>query len=445
MVLLLAFTILVLCARSRNKDTDIVISPPLSPVLIVGIDGATFDLIDSLISHGQLTTLSRLMETGVSCPLKTLKPTLSPAIWTSIATGKLPKDHGILGFDGVPGHTMHMLPTSQMRKVRAFWNILSEYGRSVGVIGWWATWPAEHVNGYIVSDRATYTRMEATIGKEENIPFEVYPETLASEIAEHIYAPMDVGPSEFQSIMSVSDHEAEMLSKITHYKHGRFIPEFRYTYQSDRSISAISEHLMQTHETDVTAIAFYGVDVMSHLTWHFMEPEQFPRFAIPDKNIRRFGGTIPSYYAFVDSLLGSLLSHAPANATVMVLSDHGFGPTGNLPWSGGHGKITPGAPIAPDGILIISGQAIRKGDTIKPAHVTDILPTLLYLQGFPIAKDLKGRVLRDAFRPDVFEDHPIRWIDSYEVTPRSDVWDSLLVDDTIDQHTIEKLKSLGYL
>jgi arylsulfatase A-like enzyme len=202
---------------------------------------------------------------------------------------------------------------------------------------------------------------------------------------------------------------------------------------------------MQTHETDVTAIAFYGVDVMSHLTWHFMEPEQFPRFTIPDKNIRRFGGTIPSYYAFVDSLLGSLLSHAPANATVMVLSDHGFGPTGNLPWSGGHGKITPGAPIAPDGILIISGQPIRKGDTIKPAHVTDILPTLLYLQGFPIAKDLKGRVLRDAIRPDILEDYPIRWIDTYEITPRSDIWDSLLVDDTIDQHTIEKLKSLGYL
>ena len=240
-------------------------SPPISPVLLVGIDGATFDRIDSLAAQGKLPTLSGLMANGVRSRLRTLRPTISPAIWTTIATGKLPPQHGILKFDGAPGSTLKTLPTSQMRRVRAFWNILSEHERSVGVIGWWATWPAEPVNGYIVSDRATYSRMEATTEKEQQNPFRVYPSDLASEIHSFIYAPSDIDTRDIQKFVAVSDSEAEELVGSMDYRHGRFQPEFRYTYQSDRSIAAITLHLLENHPTDVTAAVFYGVDVMSHL------------------------------------------------------------------------------------------------------------------------------------------------------------------------------------
>ena len=135
-------------------------------VLLIGIDGATWEIIDRLLGEGKLPTIKSLIDSGVRSPLETLKPTLSPAIWTTIVTGKLPDNHGILGFDGVPGLTMRTLPTSQMRKTKAVWNILSDIKGTVGFINWWCTWPAEKVSGFIVSDRATYNRMEASIKKE---------------------------------------------------------------------------------------------------------------------------------------------------------------------------------------------------------------------------------------------------------------------------------------
>jgi hypothetical protein len=139
---------------------------PTPPLLIVGIDGATFDRIHPLIGKGRLPNLEALMASGSWGPLETLEPTVSPAIWTTVATGRLPDAHGILGFSGVPGHDMTTLPTTEMRRVRAFWNILSEHERSTGLVGWWVTWPAEPIAGWVVSDRAAYTRMEAAIGDE---------------------------------------------------------------------------------------------------------------------------------------------------------------------------------------------------------------------------------------------------------------------------------------
>ena len=147
------------CQRQELIETED------TKVLLIGVDGATWKIIDRLLASGELPTLQYLIDRGVRAPLTTLEPTLSPAIWTTIATGKLPDRHGILGFDGVPGLTMKTLPTSQMRKTKAVWNMVSDVEKTVGFINWWCSWPSEKVNGFIVSDRATYNRMEASIKK----------------------------------------------------------------------------------------------------------------------------------------------------------------------------------------------------------------------------------------------------------------------------------------
>src|SRR4030095_11598236 len=85
------------------------------------------------------------------------EPMLSPIVWTTIATGKTPLEHGISHFVAVNEKTGAELPvTSQMRRVKALWNILSGAGREVAVVGWWATWPAESVRGAVVSDHTCY-------------------------------------------------------------------------------------------------------------------------------------------------------------------------------------------------------------------------------------------------------------------------------------------------
>ena len=108
-----------------------------------------------------------------------------------------------------------------------------------------------------------------------------------------------------------------------------------------------------------------------------MEPSAFPRYDISVEDVHKYGRIIDTYYTFIDSLLAELIRAAPDEATIMVVSDRGVGPTGRLPWSGGHWKTTPGASLAPDGILILSGPPILSGMAVSSIHVTDLLPTLL--------------------------------------------------------------------
>lgn len=445
--LLLLAGLQIACSAAPDGDParEIRTSPSSGPLLMIGIDGATFSLIDPLIESGRLPNLAALAERGYRAPLSTLEPTVSPAIWTTIATGKLPEEHGILGFEGVPGKTMSTLPTSEMRRVRAYWNLLSDHDRSVGVSGWWATWPAEKVNGYIVSDRVAYTRMEATASLEDRSLRNVYPMALTTQIAPLIRRPESVTAEEVRRFMALSDEEVRDLIVGTDYEHGHFLPEFKYVLQSDRTTADIAVQLLESRPTDVTAVGFYGVDVVSHLTWHFMEPDAFKNYSIDPEGVRKYGKLIERYYEFTDEMVGRLLDAAPENVTVLVFSDHGFGPTGILPWSAGHGALTPGAPIAPDGILILAGPTIRHDAAAQEASVLDLLPTLLHLQGLPVAGDMPGRVLTEALDPALLARSPVRTIPTYETSPLRHPDAPVLANEDEDRALREKLRSLGYI
>ena len=131
-------------------------------VAVIGWDGATWNVIDPLLEQGRLPNLARLIERGSRGVMVAEEPLLSPALWTSLATGFTSVDHGISGFilpdprgeGGVLASTFH-------RRRAPIWKIASDAGRSVGFIGWWTTWPAEHVRGYMVSDHLAYNRWGA--------------------------------------------------------------------------------------------------------------------------------------------------------------------------------------------------------------------------------------------------------------------------------------------
>ena len=413
-------------------------------ILLVGIDGADWKILNKLMENNKAPTIKSLIEKGVKSSLKTLEPTLSPAIWTTIATGYIPDKHGILGFDGVPGQTMRTLPTSQMGKIKAMWNIASNANKKVGMINWWVTWPAEKVNGFIVSDRITYSRMEASIHKEFTTEYDVYPKKLMDEIKYLIEKPNDITKNEIKQFMTLSDEEIERFKLGINYKMGDFLLEFKYAYQSDKSTMKIGEYLLKKEKPDLCGILFTGVDTVSHLYWHFMEPQKFKRYKIQEDDILRYGKVIEKYYIYIDTLLNRLLKAADGKYTVIIVSDHGFGSTGHFPWSGGHGKITLGAPIAPDGILVMSGNNIKKGNALDSAHVLDILPTILYLLNLPVAKDMQGRVLVDAFNKDFTTNNPIKYINTFE-EKLSEKKEPLISLPERDKDILEKLKSLGYI
>ncbi len=125
-------------------------------LLLIGWDAADWQMIDPLIEAGKMPNLSRLIEGGVMASVATLQPIVSPMLWTSIATGKLADQHGILGFlepDRLHS-TLGVRPVSAAsRRVKALWNLLDARGLDAHVVNWYASHPAEPLRGVTVSNR----------------------------------------------------------------------------------------------------------------------------------------------------------------------------------------------------------------------------------------------------------------------------------------------------
>jgi hypothetical protein len=173
-------------------------------VIVVGLDGADPATIDLLLSEGKLPHFAKLRQQGAYGPMLSQKPLLSPVIWTTIATGKNPDRHRIGHFVAVNAAGEQLPVTSQMRQVKALWNILSEKDRSAAVVGWWATWPPEKIRGAVVSDHFAYHFL-----MEESPPTAetTFPADLAKRLASDRKRPADVTRDELAPFVDVSAEE----------------------------------------------------------------------------------------------------------------------------------------------------------------------------------------------------------------------------------------------
>ncbi|MFN2386260.1 MAG: alkaline phosphatase family protein, partial [Thermoanaerobaculia bacterium] len=174
--LLAALSLLLLAASCSRPDTktsgrnDRLVASPVEaadvpsrrprapggplPVIWIGLDGLDWELLDRLAAAGRMPHWARLAAEGHAGRLQAFQPLISPILWTTAATGADPSAHGVLDFQEVERRTGRKLPISgNSRAVPAVWNVASAQGKKVGVVGWWATHPAEQVEGFFVSDR----------------------------------------------------------------------------------------------------------------------------------------------------------------------------------------------------------------------------------------------------------------------------------------------------
>lgn len=125
----------------------------MKKVVLIGWDAADWEIIDPLLAQGKLPALARLIKDGVKGNMSTMNPPYSPMLWTSVATGKTPDKHGVLGFIEIDPENQLVRPvTVAQRKVRAIWNIFHNQGMKSNLIGWWPSHPAEPINGTVISD-----------------------------------------------------------------------------------------------------------------------------------------------------------------------------------------------------------------------------------------------------------------------------------------------------
>ena len=420
---------------------------PGGRVLFVGLDGADWNIIDPLIASGRLPTLARLAREGVRARLRTISPMLSPVIWTSIATGVVPARHGILDFVAATEREGERVPvTSTRRKVKAIWNVLTESGVKVGIVGWWATYPSEKVDGFIVSDRVAYQLFGARPAEEQARRGKVYPEAFDGVVQSLTVAPEAITDQDLRPFMRLPPDASGLPAAQS-----KMVDDFKTLLASTRTYLAATRALTGRHPVDFTAVYLEGTDTVAHLFMPYAPP---PLQGSDPEARQRFGRTVDEYYGYIDGELGRLIGDLRPD-TIIVVSDHGFRTGENRPLT--ESRIGYGG--AADwhrkyGILILHGPAFRRGASLDEASVLDVTPTILRLFGLPVGEDMDGRPITEAFDPGFLQRHPERYVPTWESGLRAEATatreeaagESDAPDDsTGDSERIEKLRSLGYL
>jgi hypothetical protein len=408
--------------------------------LLIGIDGLDWERVSRLVGEGRMPNTERLIAEGASGMLRSIHPYRSPSIWTTIATGKVEEKHGIRGFVayGNPARD-EMLASSNLRKAKAIWQILSSAGRSVGVIGWLVTYPADAVNGYMVSSLSVLQLSRRPSGEVPRQEFEelrrgVYPPELWDDVARFQRTEEDVPEADLLPLLGTTEYlgEAEAVERMHH------LARFR---AADLTAWGMAEHLFGAAHADFEAIYFRGNDIVSHFFWRYMEPETWKQMP-PGEMIETFAPVIDRYYELADEMIGKLLEFRDENTIVVVLSDHGF--AGHRGYPGFDGTVAMGTDMHREqGTIVLSGPHIVPGTTIEGASVLDVTPTVLVLSGLPVGRDMDGKPLTAAIDQAFLARHPVAYVDTYETAGGGG--DSEPIESPIDDEVKEMLRSLGYI
>lgn len=371
--------------------------PEKGRVLLLGLDGLDPDEVSRLVAEGRLPNFAKLAGRGAVGRATSLRPYLSPLLWTTIATGRKPLDHGITSFTVVDPATGIEVPMpSTARKVKAVWNIASDAGRKAGVVGWWATWPPEPVNGFVVSDRVAYHFLSrAAPGGATALAGAVWPPELAGRVEGLVRRPSDIGRDELLPFADVPEDELERPLDFR-----EDVSHVRWALAAAESTRAIGLELWETQAPDVLLLYVEAPDTISHLFGHLhRRPGLSGELA---EQARRWSGAVEAAYAWSDRLVGEALSavdKAGPDATLVVVSDHGFA-LGVLPDDPAVTRDPHRASEAyhrPEAFLAFAGGRVRPSARIGSASLLDVAPTVLALLGLPASREMPGRVLSEAF------------------------------------------------
>ena len=257
-------------------------------LLIIGIDGATFDLVKPWAEAGYLPNLARLMDNGVYANLaSTLPPVTSPA-WPTFMTGCNPGKHGVFDFIQPSGANYSMVNSTLIRQP-TIWQRLSEAGYRVGVLNVPITYPPQPLNGFLVSGIPSPLSGEICYTADLISRYQ-------KEFGEYRTAP---------NIQYKSGTEAEYIKDI---------------YDLIRAQGDWALGLMSKEPWDVLMVHFIALDIMKHALWRFMDKNHPRHESTPFEHAIRDG------YKLVDQYIGRMLARLPEKAVVLVMSDHGFGP-----------------------------------------------------------------------------------------------------------------------
>jgi Tfp pilus assembly protein PilF len=416
---------------------------PPKPVLFIGLDAADWMILDRLMAQGRLPALAALKARAAWAPIVSEEPMLSPILWTSIATGKRPEKHGVAEFTVRDPATGRELPvTSDRRKAKALWNILSAFGRRTGILGWWATYPAEWVEGVLVSERITYQLfgLSGAFADQPGLlsPFPsvaLEPKVTQAEAIgyDQVKGFATVSREEFDRFWEEGKREGDL------FKHP--VNHLRAILASTQTMGELTLQMMQKGEWDFLAPYFEGTDTIGHRFAHYLPP-RLP--AVSEEEFARYHETLDRYYGYIDGWVGRLVAALPPDGYVLVASDHGFKTGASRP------KASPedmklGAPQwhRKFGVFMLAGPGVKRGETAA-VSILDLAPLILHLQGLPLAEDFDGRFPAQVFEAAFLSGRPPAGIPTYEEPGGRPALPAGGPDPSMDER-LKELQALGYI
>ena len=400
---------------------EMVPAPGGGRVLLVMLDGASLDVISPAVAEGRLPNFGRIFDGGSVMHLATLRPTQAETVWSAAATGRVPMQNGVrssasyrvLGVS--PAITL--LPdycfaqalvrfgflweephTAEDLTARPLWNVLSDQGVSVGVIGWPLTQPAAPVHGYLVSD-ALHRMTAAELDIDG--PSAVWPPSMLEVARAGLSAPAMPDPVALVSVLGgppAGDYDvaSDPMPVVADRVHAALLKAF------------------STMPTRFLAVRFPGVDAVGHYFLRYAAPSSFGD--VSDDERRRYGRILEQYYGFLDGQIGRLTDTLGPEDVLLVVSPFGMEPVspgkrilermvGNAAVSGTHER-------APDGFLLAYGTQVQPGRPPR-ATVLDLAPTVLYFFGLPAGRDMEGFARTELFRGSFTAERPVTYIPTY--------------------------------
>ncbi|MCX8103133.1 MAG: alkaline phosphatase family protein [Candidatus Bipolaricaulota bacterium] len=261
-------------------------------VMVIALDGATFDLIEPWAAEGHLPHLKKLLDCGAVARLESTQPPITGAAWTSFQTGVQPGRHGIFDWLTRKDGSYQLVPiSSHSIKREVLWEYLSRHGKRVGVMGVPVSYPARSVNGFLLTDLLT----------PDGVNY-AYPPELKDEIEREI-GPYPVMPEHWRGRYAARHWLHNLKDSLT------------------RRVE-IALSLMRKNPWDFCMLHIMETDSVQHQMWHLLDNIKRPRYHGGDCP----GNPILEIYQRADAAIGQIRAALDDATALFVISDHGFGP-----------------------------------------------------------------------------------------------------------------------
>ncbi|MBI3834053.1 MAG: alkaline phosphatase family protein [Planctomycetes bacterium] len=280
-------------------------------VVIFGLDGATYSVLDDLARRGVMPNFARFVSEGARGLLNSTIPPLTPPAWTTLVTGRSPGAHGIFNFLQFESEDSPYLRIISSREIRCetIWSMVSRAGRRAGSFNFVAHSPAPKINGYVIPGWVPYRWVRA----------HSHPQGIIDRLKN------EIGSFDLQTMaMNFQEEEKAVAGTQLH----DYEPWIDLHIRREQQWFNCMKHLLVNDPCDLTGIVFDGVDKLQHLVWQFLDPAYEP--ANPSQDFLRTRERCWDYFRKIDGFLGETVQIVGDDGLVLIASDHGFTGTSEI-------------------------------------------------------------------------------------------------------------------